>query len=230
MVHIVGNQQKAQKTQVPSQKGKAENLEEVTLLKASPKSRWKVCKGKNFYAVFFIFFALLVGTVINPASVGFFVTVLQLAPLTAVWFLSCLIWTFIRYRSVLHTLRLPWESPQLGVMPIRGESERHLGLWTRYRVTTTCSNFRPQDRTTEKYTVNEFLHTASFYIVESCKWEHELIYRINLLLVIMQTSLCIALTHRQLLYSLVLLCWILRGGFSGLKIASFLLSKSKTSY
>lgn len=47
MVHIVGNQQNAQKTQVPSQKGKAENLEEVTLLKASPKSRWKVCKGKN---------------------------------------------------------------------------------------------------------------------------------------------------------------------------------------
>lgn len=46
-VHIVGDQQKAQKTLVPNHNGKAKSLEEATLLKASPKSRLKVCKGKH---------------------------------------------------------------------------------------------------------------------------------------------------------------------------------------
>lgn len=47
MVHIVGDQQKAQKALVHTQTGKAKSLEEANLPKASTKSRWKVCRGEN---------------------------------------------------------------------------------------------------------------------------------------------------------------------------------------
>lgn len=48
MVHIVGDQQKAQKAPGPRQKGKARSPEEAILLKVSTKNRSKVCKGENF--------------------------------------------------------------------------------------------------------------------------------------------------------------------------------------
>lgn len=48
MVHIVEDQQKAQKALTPGQKENGKSLEEATLLKALPKSRLKVCKGENF--------------------------------------------------------------------------------------------------------------------------------------------------------------------------------------
>lgn len=45
-VRIADDLQKAQKALLHSQRGKAKNLEEAAPLKASPKSRWKVCKGE----------------------------------------------------------------------------------------------------------------------------------------------------------------------------------------
>lgn len=53
MVPIVGDQQTAQKATVPRQKGKARSLEEVSLQKASPKSRSKVCKGESYTVLCF---------------------------------------------------------------------------------------------------------------------------------------------------------------------------------
>lgn len=47
MVRIVEDQQKAQKALMPSHKENVRSLEEVTLLKALPKTRVKVCKGET---------------------------------------------------------------------------------------------------------------------------------------------------------------------------------------
>lgn len=57
-MRIVGDQRKAQKPPVLDRKAKAKSLEEASLLKASPKSRWKVCRGENFSIdpVFYLFF------------------------------------------------------------------------------------------------------------------------------------------------------------------------------
>lgn len=89
---------------------------------------------------------------------------------------------FIHDCSVVYTLLSPWEPPELGFMPICGESKRHLESWTRYQITTTWSNFRPRDRTTERRG-----DSPGIISVASCQWQLEFTYRISLLLIIMQS-------------------------------------------
>ena len=47
MAHTEGDQEKAQKAPAAGQREKAKNLVAVIHLKASPKTRWKVCISKN---------------------------------------------------------------------------------------------------------------------------------------------------------------------------------------
>lgn len=104
--HIVGDQQKAQKALGPSQKERAKNLEEANLLKVSPKSRWKVCKGEAP--------SILLGPVFQPVFVYY------------QWSCNLSYRNFIHDCGVVYTLLSPWEPPELGFMPICGESKRHL--------------------------------------------------------------------------------------------------------
>lgn len=120
MVHIVGDQQKAHRATVASQKRKAKSLEEATPLKASPKSRWKECKGENLASC---------STVSIPLQLAICPTI---GPVSAVVFLSYMIKPFVCGYNVVcvcvHTHLLPRDALQLGVMPMRGESEIHLAV------------------------------------------------------------------------------------------------------
>lgn len=130
MAHIAGEQRKTQKPMVLSQNERTQDLEQVTRLKASPKSRLKACKGETRCASF--------STKICPTSVGYFCA-LQLC---CSWLCDSTSVSWLNgggqighssLSSVVHTWLLLWELLHLDRFPIG--IGRYLAVWTRYWVT-----------------------------------------------------------------------------------------------